>query len=106
MESSNQDNSKCDEHGNKLLQLCKTTGLFIFNGRVHGDEDVVCTTSKNALIDYVLGMPNIIRTILCLHVEDFDSIFSDVHNIVTVTFKAMTNIHEPNSDDTVNLYLT
>ena len=99
VERSNQDNTKCDAHGNKLLQLCKTTGLCIFNGRVHGDEGGVCTTSKNTLIDYVIGTPNIIRDILCLHVEDFDPIFSDVHNIITVTFKATSNTHVTNHTD-------
>ena len=55
--------------------------------------------SKNTLIDYVIGTPNIIRDILCLHVEDFDPIFSDVHNIITVTFKATSNTHVTNHTD-------
>jgi len=103
IQRSNQDNSRCDTHGNKLLQLCKTTGLCIFNGRVYGDERGVCTTSKNTSIDYILGTPNIIGNILSLHVEDFDSIFSDVHNMITLTFKATTNTHATHHDDAVKI---
>ena len=94
---------KCDAHGNKLLELCKIAGLCIFNGRVPGDENGACTTSKNTTIDYVLGTPQIIGHILQLSVENFDPIFSDVHNIITVTFKTKIDNNRTNNEATVTL---
>ena len=79
------------------------TGLCIFNGRVQGDENGACTTSKNTTIDYVLGTPQIIGHILQLSVEDFDPIFSDVHNIITVTFKTKIDNNRTNNEGTVKL---
>ena len=52
---SNQDKTKCDLYGSNLLQLCKTAGICIFNGRVTGDEEGSHTTSKCTTIDYVVG---------------------------------------------------
>ena len=49
---SNQDKTKCDSHGSKLLQFCKTTGIVIFNGKLQGDKIGSCTTDKDTSIDY------------------------------------------------------
>ena len=99
---SNEDKTKCDAHGNKLLELCKIIGLCIFNGRAQGDENGACTTSKSTTIDYVLRTPQIIGHILQLSVEDFDPIFSDVHN-TTVTFKTKIDNNRTNNEATVTL---
>ena len=83
---SNQDKTKCDTYGSKLLQLCKTAGICIFNGRVTGDEEGSPTTSKCTTIDYVVGSPSVLPFVKGMRVEDFDQIYSDVHNKVIVTF--------------------
>ncbi len=85
----NQDKTKCDSHGSKLLQFCKTTGICIFNGRLQGDETGSCTTDKNTTIDYVIGTPSLLPHISTMLIEDFDFIFSDVHKKVTVNFNSM-----------------
>ena len=36
------DYSRCNNYGTQLLQLCKTTGLFIVNGRVGADKRDWC----------------------------------------------------------------
>jgi len=92
VQRSNQDQSKCNSYGRKLLELCKTTGLCIFNGRLTGDECGSYTTSKNTTIDYVIGTPTILPFVQGMIVEEFDEIFSDIHNKIIVTFRAMLEI--------------
>ena len=87
VQRSNQDRTKCDSYGSKLLQLCKTTGMCIFNGRLCGDEKGACTTNRHTTIDYVLGTPRVLPFLSSMHVEEFDEIFSDVHKKIVVRFK-------------------
>ena len=83
---SNQDKTKCDLYGSNLLQLCKTAGICIFNGRVTGDEEGSHTTSKCTTIDYLVGSPSVLPFVKSMQVEDFDQIYSDIHNKIIVTF--------------------
>jgi len=54
----NLDNRVTDVHGKKLLELCKSTGLRILNGRIMGD-----LTGKFTCYNYV-GSPSVIDYIL------------------------------------------
>ena len=95
---SNKDKTKCDQYGKKLLELCKTTGLCIFNGRLRGDESGSYTTTKNTTIDYVIGTPDVLQFVQKMNVEDFDEVFSDVHRKILVTFKAMLDTNTNNEE--------
>ena len=88
---SNQDKTKCDLYGSNLLQLCKTAGICIFSGRVTGDEEGSHTTSKCTTIDYVVGSPSVLPFVKSMQVEDFDQIYSDIHNKIIVTFNQTSN---------------
>ena len=55
--------SECNEMGQRLLDMCKATGLLILNGRLPGDEQGACTfygplgkqKSGSAVLDYCIA---------------------------------------------------
>jgi hypothetical protein len=55
---SNQD-PKINEYGSTLINMCRSTGMRICNGRTAGDQDGVCTcfpyTGGQSLVDYFLA---------------------------------------------------
>ena len=97
---SNRDKTKCDVYGNKLLQLCQAAGFSIFNGRLKGDESEQYTTDRNATIDYVLGSPNLLKYLTGMKVDEFNSIFSDVHCKIKVEFNTKMEISTSVRTDT------
>lgn len=47
----------CNEYGNELLNVCKATGMYIVNGRLHSDKTGEFTrdgTTGRSVVDYVL----------------------------------------------------
>lgn len=72
----NSDTHGTDMRGKKLLNLCRSTGLRIVNGRVLGDTsgNLTCYShsGKPSTIDYVLVSSNLLRSIKYLHVDDLD----------------------------------
>jgi exonuclease III len=57
LERQSKDTHIVNKYGKKLLDLCKSTGLFILNGRTLGDPEGECTRIENehrSLIDYVI----------------------------------------------------
>ena len=77
---SNTDTHATDVRGKKLLNLCRSTGLRIVNGRAIGDTagNLTCYShsGKPSTIDYVLVSNDMIDNIDYFHVEDLD-----VHSI-------------------------
>ena len=71
---SNLDQHKCDEHGTKLLNLCKASGLRIVNGRTVGDQlgYFTCYSSRGSpsVIDYALAHYTLLESINFFHVSD------------------------------------
>ena len=85
--------TKCDNNGCKLLDLCKSTGLVIVNGRIGCDKKIGSTTCKGAsTVDYVLASPTIFPYISDMLVDIFDPLLSDVHNPICLTIKKEPNI--------------
>ena len=79
---------KTNDYGQKLVNLCKTSGLVICNGRVNGDLDGNFTyvdKKGNSTIDYAL----VSRELLC-NVDSFSvhapTVFSD-HNPIILSLK-------------------
>ena len=79
---------KTNDYGQKLVNLCKTSGLVICNGRVNGDLDGNFTyvdKKGNSTIDYAL----VSRELLC-NVNSFSvhapTVFSD-HNPIILSLK-------------------
>ena len=57
------DNACKNSHGMKLLELCKSTGLLIFNGRLGSDkgkgEYTRIDTTGCSVVDYFIGSPSV-----------------------------------------------
>ena len=50
--------------GHKLLQMCKSLGLLIMNGRCNGDKGICKFTCKNtSVVDFCISSKNMIRYI-------------------------------------------
>ena len=70
----NSDKRKVDERGKNLLNLCKTTGLRILNGRFFGDTlgNFTCYSHSGdpSTIDYILATAPIFDIVQYFHVND------------------------------------
>jgi hypothetical protein len=77
-----------DRYGERLLELCKSVGLYILNGRVGSDKGVGNTTCKDAsVVDYVIGSAGIFHHVKSFQVLSFNSMLSDCHNPIQIKFK-------------------
>ena len=56
-ERANQDKGRMNQHGVKLLNLCKGHNIYILNGRCGSDKHIGKTTSK----DYAIGTHHIFK---------------------------------------------
>ena len=85
LKRSSQDCAK-NSHGDKLIDLCCNCDIFIMNGRIGADKDIGRTTCQDkSLIDYVIGTPDVLCSCNDLRVEDFNPLFSDVHNPISIS---------------------
>ena len=70
----NLDNSPVNQHGESLLNLCKSTGIRIINGRLLGDSAgfYTCFSANGApsVIDYMLISNEMLHTLTFLRVND------------------------------------
>lgn len=84
------DQSAPNNFGYKLIEFCKRNNLYIGNGRLPGnDYQVGIKTCKNvSLIDYVLLSSHCFELFSFFNVNDFDPLFSDVHNCITFCLNA------------------
>ena len=69
-----------NNYGYRLIELCKTFGMNILNGRYGMDKNLSLFTCKDAsVVDYIIVSPSLFQSIIDFQVLDFDSILSDVH---------------------------
>ena len=79
------DKHKVNWHGRQILEFCKSHNLFIYNGRTGTDRNVgEFTTTKDSIVDYVVGCPGIWDRIMDFEVLTFDSTCSDIHCPITL----------------------
>ena len=70
----------CNNYGNRLLDFCKSSSICIFNGRIGSDNLTgEFTTTKNSVIDYCIGSPNLFSNCSEYNILDFAPLFSDIH---------------------------
>lgn len=69
---SNQD-PKINEYGRTLINICRSTGMRICNGRTAGDREGACTcypyTGGQSLVDYFLACPGLMPKVRYLAVS-------------------------------------
>ena len=70
----------CNNYGNRLPDFCKSSSIYIFNGRIGSDKLTgEFTTTKNSPIDYCIGSPYLFSNCSEYSILDFDPLFSDIH---------------------------
>ena len=106
----NMDGHPIDKQGKLILDLCKSTGLKILNGRMTGDSKGQFTrfplhknTDKPSTIDYALCGPSLMNEVFSFSVLPFTEL-SD-HCCISVTIKVnreQVSCDESDSEVTVN----
>ena len=91
-----QSQDRCtNDNGNRLLELCKQTGLRIMNGRVCNDRDIGRYTfvgsRGSSVVDYVIATQNLFKNVTSFNVHE-PNILSD-HCVVdfTLSFDILEN---------------
>lgn len=74
-----------NNYGSGLIEFLKTNNLYILNGRTNGDLTGKCTCKDVSTVDYFICNSNLFKCILSLNVLDFNPLYSDAHNPVTMT---------------------
>ena len=86
-ERHNSDLSHINNFGKRLLELCKSCGLCIGNGRLGRDRSLVCKTCKGVtVVDYVILSPSLFPYVSEFEVLPFDPMISDAHSGVHFSF--------------------
>ena len=87
-----QDQHRPNNYGYRLIDLCKSQNLRIFNGRVGVDGQYgKCTSNGCSVVDYFIGSPFLIDKVKHFEVQTFDALLSDVHCPVTLTIQLNTD---------------
>ena len=80
-ERHNSDQSRIDNYGRRLLELCKSCDLYIAYGRLGLDMFWGCKTCKcTTVVDYVILSPSLFPYISEFEVLPFDPMISDAHS--------------------------
>ena len=88
----NSKDKKTNNHGYKLIELCKNNSVFIVNGRVGKDKNVGKMTFKNlSVIDYMLSTIEGYSLLSYFDVLPTDCIYSDGHALLSCKLNISTN---------------
>jgi exonuclease III len=82
----NADTTAPNNWGRRLIDTCKNTNILIMNGR-KGLLSSRTTTTFNTVIDYILADNGLFHKINNVKVHDFDSLFSDVHCLISCEYE-------------------
>ena len=89
------DVNNANNYGMRLIEFCKSNAMYIFNGRVGTDRYAGnFTTTKNSIIDYVIGSPFILSITDGFKIAPFDPMFSDIHCAIEFSLKQATLTHK------------
>ena len=97
-------------YGYQMIDFCKNNNLFILNGRIGSDYSNTRLTCNNAsTVDYFVSTSSMFQNIVDLKVNDFCSLYSDVHCPLSLTLRAtpvkqINNIADIKNSDTVKLW--
>jgi exonuclease III len=96
---------KSNNYGLRLLEMCKTLGICIMNGRVGSDNGIGQTTCDDtSVVDYIISTLKIFPFIADFKVMDFDCNFSDKHCPLYLGLKVVdSSFFKVNTDTTDNI---
>ena len=87
-----QDEHRPNNYGHRLIDICKSQNLRIFNGRVGVDgQSGKCTSTGCSVIDYFIGSPFLMSQVEEFEVLTFDALLSDVHCPVVLSLRVKTD---------------
>ena len=73
-------------YGNQMLGLCKSTDIFILNGRLGNiDKNMKHTSKDKSVVDYMLSTAHTFCCLRQLQVLEFHSLLSDAHRPLSIT---------------------
>ena len=87
----NSEDTKVDNRGKQINELCISTGMPILNGITLGDSFGKFTCQKPtgaSVVDYMIASEELLKDIIYFHVHPFLPIFSDSHSKIPVCIKA------------------
>lgn len=88
--------SKTNNIGYKLIDICKNNNLYILNGRIGNDKHIGNLTFRNqSLIDYTLASTQAISLIKQFDITDTDALMSDGHSILNMYLSIRTVVETP-----------
>ena len=88
-----EDIGNVNNYGYRLIEMCKTVGLCIANGRCFEDLYIGRNTCHGkSLIDYVLVSPENFTNMTGFQVNEFDPIFSDIHSVIDICLYAKNSV--------------
>ena len=90
-ERSSKDKSRVNNHGGALLDMCKSSSIVIFNGRIGDDKGIgnVTNIKANTIVDYFVGSTALLTNVNNFKVLDFDPTLSDLHCPIFLSFKKL-----------------
>ena len=95
-----QDKQRPNNYGYRLLDLCKSMSVYIFNGRLGSDAHIgMCTCNGSTVVDYIIGSQYLMGNASQFKVDPFDALLSDVHCplCLSLTLKSCSVFNEPSA---------
>ena len=83
--------TKLDDRGKQILDMCISSRMRILNGRTTGDLLGKCTCQKpnsSSVVDYVISSEELLKDVIYFHVHEFKPLFSDCHCKISFSIKA------------------
>ena len=94
---SNKD-TKINNNGKQLIELCKCLEMCIVNGRLGSDKNIGDTTCNDvSTIDYVICTPDLLPSLTDFTVHNFCSLLSDKHRPISVSLEMTKSLPETNT---------
>ena len=96
LERKNED-LKINQAGREIIDVCKSLGLVIVNGRLSEDKNIGKFTCHNrnqgkSTIDYAIMSPLLLQNISHFSVCEFDDMLSDTHCAISLVFRTKNRI--------------
>ena len=87
----NSKDTKVDDRGKQVNELCISSRMRILNVRILGDSFGKLTCQKPtgaSVVDYMIASEELLKDIIYFHMHPFPPLFSDCHSKISVCIKA------------------
>ena len=95
--------TKTNNNGRDLIQMCLLQELCIVNGRIGSDKNIgKLTFDEKSTIDYVICTPDLLPNITNFTIDKLCTLLSDKHNPINVNINLGNSLHQDNTASTHN----